>query len=181
MKKDWANIFNAVHEVYDHEKEHALSLRFGLKENTNLITGPSVSLPETIDELKRALADNEKPNSRRHFVYKELIESLYKERNESAETMDSLIKYGFAHLAELEKLMPEVQASLGFSFLPRVSTFVRLATALTEQMRYDEAIEVCQIGIAKGYEDGTKGGFESRVERIRKKQTRNEGRIPKND
>ncbi len=40
-----------------------------------------------------------------------------------------------------------------------VSTFKYLATILAEDKRFDEAIQVCQTAIDKGYTDDTKTGF----------------------
>ena len=53
--------------------------------------------------------------------------------------------------------------------------FPYLATVLTEDGHYDEAIEVCRKAINFGLDDGTKSGFAGRIERIRKKQHRTAG------
>jgi hypothetical protein len=44
-----------------------------------------------------------------------------------------------------------------------------LATALTEDGRHREAINICEAALVFGLSDGTKGGFEGRIKRIRKK------------
>ena len=47
----------------------------------------------------------------------------------------------------------------------------RLAMAYEKACCYNSAINVCKEAIDKGYNDGTKGGFEARLSRILKKQT----------
>ena len=46
----------------------------------------------------------------------------------------------------------------------------KLAMAYEKGCCYNSAINVCNDAIAKGYTDGTKGGFEARLARIMKKQ-----------
>ena len=46
----------------------------------------------------------------------------------------------------------------------------RLAMAYEKAQCYNSAINVCEEAIAKGYTDGTIGGFEARLNRIKKKQ-----------
>ena len=46
----------------------------------------------------------------------------------------------------------------------------RLAMAYEKAECYNSAINICNEAIAQGYTDGTKGGFEARLERLKKKQ-----------
>lgn len=46
----------------------------------------------------------------------------------------------------------------------------RLAMAYEKAECYNSAINICNEAIAHGYTDGTKGGFEARLERLKKKQ-----------
>ena len=48
----------------------------------------------------------------------------------------------------------------------------RLAMAYEKAECYNSAINICNEAIAQGYTDGTKGGFESRLERLKKKQNK---------
>ena len=45
----------------------------------------------------------------------------------------------------------------------------RLATAYEKAECYNSAINICNEAISRGYTDGTKGGFEARLERLKKK------------
>lgn len=47
----------------------------------------------------------------------------------------------------------------------------KLAMAYEKNGCYNSAINVCKEAIANGYTDGTKGGFEARINRIMKKQS----------
>jgi hypothetical protein len=53
-----------------------------------------------------------------------------------------------------------------------VPTFQYLAKILTDKRQFDKAVEVCETAIGLGFHDGTKGGFESRISKIRKQQQR---------
>jgi len=101
-----------------------------------------------------------------HFLYLQLIDQAYRHRkepvmralfkklaNEEVEKFDSI----------REQLIKEI------SILPRVPTFQYLATIYTEDCEYEKAIEVCEKAIAFGLNDGTKGGYLGRIERIMKK------------
>lgn len=46
----------------------------------------------------------------------------------------------------------------------------KLAMAYEKAECYNSAINVCNEAIAQGYTDGTKGGFEARLKRLKKKQ-----------
>ena len=53
--------------------------------------------------------------------------------------------------------------------LPRVPTFQHYATLLTERGQFERVIQVCESAIGFGLDDGTKGGYKGRIERIKKK------------
>ena len=56
-----------------------------------------------------------------------------------------------------------------FGEVPRIPAFKRLAIIYERQDRYEEALAVCDQALDIGTTDGTKGGFEGRKERLRKK------------
>lgn len=51
---------------------------------------------------------------------------------------------------------------------PRVHAFKRLAIIYKKQERYKEAIGVCKKAIRYDMRDGTKSGFEGRLERLKR-------------
>ncbi|HMP71380.1 MAG TPA: hypothetical protein PKA76_18670 [Pirellulaceae bacterium] len=73
------------------------------------------------------------------------------------------------HIEEFPQIARPLKQDMG-GILPRVSTFQHYATLLTEQSRFDGAIEVCETALRFGLHDGTKAGFEGRIERIKKKR-----------
>lgn len=72
---------------------------------------------------------------------------------------------GFAHLSELPALMPAFGSDPYFR--ASLAPLHKLATTLSDCGRWDEAIEVCERAIDLGLTDGTKGGYVSRIERLR--------------
>ncbi|MEK5272594.1 hypothetical protein NSR00_17935 [Aeribacillus sp. FSL K6-8394] len=56
---------------------------------------------------------------------------------------------------------------------PRIPSFQRLAIIYEKLGKYEDAINVCNIAISYGLHDGTKGGFEGRIERLKKKILKN--------
>ena len=71
----------------------------------------------------------------------------------------------------LALLGPDLQGDMGGT-LPRVPSFVWLATALAEEGRIEEAIEVCEAAARLGLEDGTKGGYAGRAAKLRARKAR---------
>jgi len=51
----------------------------------------------------------------------------------------------------------------------RTVSFDTLAKLYEKQDRYSEAIKVCEMGIKHKLPDGTKGGFEGRLEKLKRK------------
>jgi hypothetical protein len=110
----------------------------------------------------------------RHFLLLQLCKETYRQRNDPSMRM-RFLKYARQHMTEF----PELASSLKMEFdgiLPRVPTFQQLATVLTEDGEFDEAIRVCERAQAFGLVDGTKAGFEGRIARIQKKHQRTQKR-----
>lgn len=108
----------------------------------------------------------------RHFLLLTIVQQAYRNRN-NPEMRSILLKHARQHVDEFSGLAGPLKQELGK--LPQVPTFPYLATVLTEDGHYDEAIEVCRKAINFGLDDGTKSGFAGRIERIRKKQYRTAG------
>lgn len=53
---------------------------------------------------------------------------------------------------------------------PYCIAYHKLAMAYEKSKCYNSAINICNDAISQGYSDGTKGGFEARIRRIKKKQ-----------
>jgi hypothetical protein len=101
-----------------------------------------------------------------HFLYLQLIGQAYSRRNEP-EMRVLFKKLATEHVEKFTSIRGQLIKEVGI--LPRVPTFQYLATVYTEDHEYETAIEVCEKAIAFGLNDGTKGGYRGRIERIKKK------------
>lgn len=111
-------------------------------------------------ELKKTPVD-------RHFLLLTIVEETYKLRKEE-KYKNLCIKFSEKHLDEFPSISKELKDEFDGS-LPRVPTYQYYATLLTEIGEFEKAISVCQKAITFGLDDGTKGGYEGRIERITKK------------
>lgn len=104
----------------------------------------------------------------RHFLLMTIVDETYKHRKEDQEAKGLCAEIAELHIKEFPAIKPALMKSLD-GILPRVTTFQKYATLLTEQGEYRRAVEVCEVALAHGLHDGTKGGFEARIEKIKKK------------
>ena len=101
-----------------------------------------------------------------HFLYLNIVEQTYKQRK-NPKMRELFKKVASEHVSRFGSLVDPLIKDMGI--LPRVPTFQYLATVYTEDGEYDKAIQVCEKAIEIGLQDGTKSGFQGRIERIRKK------------
>lgn len=106
----------------------------------------------------------------RHFLLQGIVKETYRLRSDP-KMRRICIETGLTHLAEFPTIGPALRLDLGGQ-LPRVPSFAWLATALEEDGRYDEAIEVCEAAARFDLSDGTKAGYQGRAGRLAKKQSR---------
>ncbi|WP_433628382.1 tetratricopeptide repeat protein [Halomicrococcus sp. NG-SE-24] len=99
-----------------------------------------------------------------HFTYNELVDVYYKQRDDREDALEKCIKYCKKDIEIASDFVNE------FGEVPRIPSFKRLAIIYEKQSRYKDALEVCDQALEIGTTDGTKGGFEDRKERIRKKR-----------
>jgi len=98
-----------------------------------------------------------------HFTYNELIDVYYKQRDDREDAIKKCIQYCKKDIEIADEFVDE------FGEVPRIPSFKRLAIIYERQERYAEAIAVCDQALEIGTTDGTKGGFEGRKDRLRKK------------
>ena len=108
----------------------------------------------------------------RHFLLQTIVEVTYRRRKES-EMHRICREIAEKHISEFAALAPALKQDMGGD-LPRVSTFQHFTTLLTEDGDYDYAIRVCNAAINCGPDDGTRSGFERRIEKIKKKKVSQE-------
>lgn len=98
-----------------------------------------------------------------HFTYNELIDVYYKQRDDREDAIEKCIEYCKKDIEIADEFVAE------FGEVPRIPSFKRLAIIYERQERYEDAIAVCDQALEIGTTDGTKGGFEGRKDRLRKK------------
>lgn len=108
----------------------------------------------------------------RHFLLMGIVNQTYKDRK-NPDMGKLCAEIAEKHLAEFSKIAPALKKDMGGE-LPRVTTFQYYATLLTEKGEYKRAIEVCEEAMHYGLHDNTKGGFEARIDHIKKKQKQND-------
>jgi hypothetical protein len=106
----------------------------------------------------------------RHFLLLNIVTQTYKQRA-APEMAEACLRVGQTHVAEFPQLVPYLMQEF-HDQLTRVPTFEHYATVLVERDRFSEAIQVCEAAIRFGLQDGTKGGYEGRIVRIKKQQER---------
>jgi hypothetical protein len=105
----------------------------------------------------------------RHFQYQNIVNETYIRRKDP-EMRKICKQIGVKHLNDFKNLTPSLEKE--FNGLPRITTFQHLAMVLTEDGDYDNTIKVCKMALAYGLDDGTKTGYEGRIDRIEKKKAK---------
>lgn len=122
---------------------------------------------EYLDQILEEL-NTKKDALNRHTYLMKVVDQAYKDR--ATKSTGRLLEY----MAELHiEEFPEIQTALKKDEngdWPQVPTFRKYAIFLAEHGRFDRAIEVCQKALEHELKDGTKGGFEDRIARIKRKQ-----------
>jgi hypothetical protein len=106
----------------------------------------------------------------RHFLMLNIVGEAYKKRLEDSRMREICKTVGRRHVKEFPEIKNPLKKFLHIDFLPAVPTFQRLATVLTEDMEFDEAIEVCRSAIEYGIDSETADGFEKKIEEIENAQ-----------
>ena len=158
-----------------------LNKLFGKKDEVKSYHSQEGVLVELDDLLKHLYTTRNRVDI--HFSYFNLIEQTYNHREEpeareffkklALEHVESFGSFKKAllkdfHLREVEPGRYQDKGGLSARF-PQVPTFQYLATVYTEDGEYEKAIEVCEKAIAFGLHDVTKGDYQARIERIKKK------------
>ena len=98
-----------------------------------------------------------------HFTYTTLIDLYYKQRDDWENAIENCIEYCRKDIAIADEFVGE------FGDVPRIPSFKRLAIIYQKQGNHEAALDICDQALEIGTTDGTKGGFEGRKDRLRKK------------
>jgi hypothetical protein len=107
--------------------------------------------------------------SNRHFLLQAIVSETYRLRKEE-EYKNLCLKFSEKHLEEFDEITKSLKEEFE-GFTPIVTTFQYYSTLLTELEEYEKAIKVCEIAISYRLEDGTKGCYQGRIDRIKKKMS----------
>jgi tetratricopeptide (TPR) repeat protein len=99
-----------------------------------------------------------KDKDKLHVLYEEMLELYYKQREEDEIAITKCI----------EMCKKDIALFKADSFDSNES-FKRLAIIYENQGKITDAIEIATLAMAYGLSDGTKGGFEGRLEKLKKK------------
>jgi hypothetical protein len=105
----------------------------------------------------------------RHFLMQEIVSQTYTLRKEES-YKNLFLTFSEKHLAEFDEIYKSLKKEFE-GFTPKVTTFQYYSTLLTELEEYEKAIKVCEMAISYKLDDGTKGGYNGRIERIKKKMS----------
>jgi hypothetical protein len=123
----------------------------------------------SVDDFARRarVALKTRRGAEQHFLYNDIVQCLYRNRDSSPHARSLCEAVARQHVAEWPALEQSVKQALAAEDPPRVPAFQLLATVLAEREAYDEALDICEAALALGLEDGTKGGFRGRINRIK--------------
>jgi len=107
----------------------------------------------------------------RHFAYNVLIDLYYKRRDEQEDAVEKCIHYCKEDIARLtEFLKYDKRDNYGGKYYPpQCPSIQRLAIIYEKNGQYQEAIDLCNLGIRLGLKEDTKGGYQGRIEKLKKK------------
>lgn len=106
----------------------------------------------------------------KHAAHNSLIDMYYKQRDENPSALDSCIYYCIKDIEIVDGIEQEwfQHYSMREEVKPPIPSFKRLAIIFEKQGKLDEAIEVCERAVKYKLDDGTKGGFEGRIRKLKK-------------
>jgi hypothetical protein len=174
IKRFINNIFKEQTPQKDEVKQPDRSYREILQEEGIRKDGETFETWESryLDLMLKTLPNISNPIDR-HFLYGHILSMIYKKRNDNR--MRMLYKrIATENISEFEIITGSLQREFRrvrrkYHRPTRDSTFERLAMMYAEDGEYDNAIAICEKAITYGLEDGTKHGFQGRIDRIRKK------------
>ena len=107
----------------------------------------------------------------RHFIYNQLIDIFYKQRDEKIDALDKCIYYCQEDINRLTTFLEAWKKDYPHDInLPQCPSIIKLAIIFEKRGKIKEAIELCKFAIELRLNDGTKGGFEGRLKRLEKSQ-----------
>lgn len=122
----------------------------------------SVTLKRDFEEYQAATSVSD-----RYSALQNMVGECYKQRKSA-----DYLNYGAQLAQEYIALFQAVTAEQGKTAELKSAGFLHLATLLNDTQAFDAAIVLCRKALEFGLSDGTVTGFEGRISRIEKAQTK---------
>lgn len=113
-----------------------------------------------------------------HFAYNQMIDLYYRHRNNEL-LLNKCVDVCKRDIELTPKVINLMKNDIMFKHYdesgelvftpPRFPSFQRLTIIYDKQGKYGEAIKICENALMHNLKDGTKGGFEGRIERLKRK------------
>ena len=100
-----------------------------------------------------------------HFFYQEAAECYYKQREFNPDAVQHSMECCQIDVSIFPQYVPLMKKEYGS--VPRILTFQRLIIIYENVGKIEDAIEICEIAIQYGLSDNTKGGYASRLEKLK--------------
>lgn len=120
-----------------------------------------------LQEMVRLLGKTDTPMDRHHLL-SALVGKAYAERIQP-DMRKQLYEYGQIYTDEFDEIHPHLKDT-GENGDVNAPVFKCMAIAMEEDMKFEEALALCQRALDYNLVDGTKTGYEGRIKRIRRKQ-----------
>lgn len=112
------------------------------------------------EKLLLKASTQEKDAIKKHNILTTLIDVYYKQRVEREDALEKCVFYCRKDIQLASKVIEEKKD---------IPSFKRLAIILENEAKYAEAIRVSELALKYGVSDGTKGGYEGRIEKLKSK------------
>jgi hypothetical protein len=104
----------------------------------------------------------------RHRIYTQGIDLAYREKNSGDSAMRKKAKsFAQSYVGEFHRFKDVVFKDLGDS--RNVTVFKQLAILYEDDQEYDKALSLCNQALLLDLKDGTKTGYQGRIDRLKKK------------
>ncbi|WP_419661748.1 uncharacterized protein Dvar_21810 [Desulfosarcina variabilis str. Montpellier] len=124
-----------------------------------LVSGNVDYMISTLDETQDPIL--------RNALLSQIIAEYYRNRDD-ADAKEAFYRYAHLHVEEIAGVLDALEKN-GQERPDRIETLRMIAIAMEQDERYDEALEMCHKALSFGMQNGTKTGFEGRIERITRK------------
>ncbi len=123
-----------------------------------------------IEKLLNYALNNSDDITDTHFIYNHLIEASYIQREQDENALQRTVDYCLSSIKLYTLNEKKILKALNLNKeVPRVPAFKQLAIIYEKPKQFEKAIDICELAIKFNQTDGTKGDFQGRIEKLKKK------------